>query len=167
MFSYIIISILAISIAISVIKTITRLYSYYFGKYNSYVVVPNLLGIVLLVSFFIPIGYIAVMFYVIFLCKPIDVLIKERAIAISSLTSAIIVESTENMIINNKITDENWINNSWKKHTRKWWIDILSHDESLLKNSCEKHVKISIDKSNISAVWTDLIKHYMYLIERE
>lgn len=149
------------------IWAIVRLFRYSFGAYSDYIHVPWLAWVSLIVGIWVPFLNFIVLVYILFGCKSINALMKAREQAINELTPKDVVEATEQLILNNSLVGDEWVVGTWNKTSKSDWIERLSSKPTLLKQSLEQKLKIHASKVQPYAEWVNIIKHFIYLEERE
>ncbi len=165
--SYILVFIYVSAYPILIVVFFVKVYKYTLGKYSDFIYVPSLLIISGIISIFIPIINWLVVGYTIFWCKSMPKLISSRESAIKTLTPAIIVEATEELILNNDLTGDIWVKNTWNKNSKSYWVKRLSSNPDLLRQTLQAKLQVHVSTLEPIANWVEMVKHFNYLEERK
>lgn len=86
-----------------------------------------------------------------------------RAKAIKTYTPKDVIENVDTQILEQDLTEDDWVVNTWLKTSKSEWTKRLSSNKSFLQQSLDQNMTIHASEGLPYVVWVNVIKHYMYL----
>jgi hypothetical protein len=145
------------------IWALIRLLRYSFGSYSDYIYIPPLAWISLIVGIWIPFLSYIVLAYILLWCKSVATLMSTRENIIDDMTAEFIVESVEQQVLEQSLTGDDWVVNTWGNTSKEAWINRLSSNRELLRQALEKNIEIHASNLMPYGRWDEVVKHYIYL----
>ena len=142
---------------------LVRVYQYTFGANGDYIYVPWLVWIALVLGFWIPFVNVLVIAYILFVCKSAGRLMDAREQLLHEFTPTDVIEATENLILENKLYDDEWVTGVWNKTSSEEWVKRFSSNPTVFRKTLDQKVQIHASRVQLYAEWVDVVKHYLYL----
>ena len=92
---------------------------------------------------------------------------KKRDQIIKDIELSVVVDATDQWIIDKELMADEWVSNTWNKLNKSDWIDRLSSNPSLLQDILQKKLQINAKDLEPYANWTSIIQHFCYLEEKD
>ena len=99
--------------------------------------------------------------------KTSEFLMKKRDQIIKDIELSVVVDATDQWIIDKELMADEWVSNTWNKLNKSDWIDRLSSNSSLLQDILQKKLQINAKDLEPYANWTSIIQHFCYLEEKD
>ena len=99
--------------------------------------------------------------------KTSEFLMKKRDQIIKDIEPSVVVDATDQLIIDKRLMADEWVSNTWNKLNKSDWIDRLSSNPSLLQDILQKRLQINAKNLEPYADWISIIKHFCYLEEKD
>lgn len=99
--------------------------------------------------------------------KTSEFLMKKREQIIKDIEPSVIVDATDQLIIDKGLMADEWVSNTWNKLDKSDWIDRLSSNPSLLQDILQKRLQIDAKDLEPYAEWISIIQNYCYLEEKD
>lgn len=99
--------------------------------------------------------------------KTSEFLMKKREQIIKGIEPSMVVDATDQFIIDKELMADEWVSNTWNKLDKSDWIDRLSSNPSLLKDILQEKLQINAKDLEPYAEWISIIQHFCYLEEKD
>ena len=99
--------------------------------------------------------------------KTSEFLMKKRDQIIKGIEPSVVVDATDQLIIDKELMADEWVSNTWNKLDKSDWIDRLSSNPSLLQDTLKKKLLINAKDLEPYAEWISIIQHFCYLEEKD
>lgn len=120
-----------------------------------------------LFGWFIVIGLLGFLKQSLLDLKTSESLMKKRDQIIKDIEPSVVVDATDQLIIDKELMADEWVSNTWNKLNKSDWIDRLSSNPSLLQDILQKKLQINAKDLEPYADWTSIIQHFCYLEEKD
>ncbi len=141
--------------------------SYLFTRHQKELHIPLWVPISVVLGIWIPIANVVVVLYLLFLCKSVNRLVRERRYALDQLSPEELTDWVEKYILEAEKTEDTWVREVWRQRTTEAWSNQLKADQASMRRALEEKVTIHISSLQLYADWCAVIQHMLYLHERQ